>query len=86
MRSPLAAMILAAVASITANFALDRIINERGLVVSWDKFIEAARRNGWWDFQTYDALSHAMIDAMLPREMQSAILDRFKLYVLRNPK
>lgn len=29
-------------------------INEYGFMIDWPEFIEAARRNKWWDFQTYD--------------------------------
>ncbi|HXU93370.1 MAG TPA: hypothetical protein VFP33_06910 [Gallionella sp.] len=67
------------------DFALDRIINEKNLAIEWVGFIEEARRNKWWDFQTLEVITHAMQDAMLPRDMQSAILDQFKLYVLNNP-
>lgn len=67
------------------DFALDRIINEKGFVVDWVAFIEAARRNKWWDFQTYEVICHAMEDAMLPKDMQAAIRERFQLYVLAYP-
>lgn len=67
------------------DFALDRIINESGGAIDWVAFIEAARRGGWWDYQTFEATSHAMVDAMLPLNMQASILQRFKLYVLANP-
>lgn len=67
------------------EFALDHIINENGFAIDWVGFINEARRNGWWDFQTVDVITHAMQDAMLPRDMQAGILDRFKLYVLANP-
>ena len=67
------------------EMVLDRIINECGMAVDWVAFIEAARRNGWWDFQTYDVIRYGMEDAGLPREMQSAIIERFQLYVLAYP-
>lgn len=66
------------------DFALDRIINEKGMAVDWVAFIEAARRNNWWDYQTYEALCHAMEDAALPRELQAAIRLRFQRYVMAN--
>lgn len=62
------------------DFALDRIINEEGFVVDWVAFIDAARRNKWWDFQTYEVICHAMEDSMLPKCMQSAIKERIRLY------
>jgi alanyl-tRNA synthetase len=67
------------------DFALDRIINEHDMAVDWVAFIEAARRNGWWDFQIYDLVSHAMQDASIPKKTQDAICSRIKLYVLSYP-
>lgn len=67
------------------DFALDRIISQEGMAVDWVAFIEAARKNKWWDFQTYEAIDHAMVDAMITKDSRKAILDRFKLYVLRVP-
>jgi alanyl-tRNA synthetase len=66
------------------DFALDRIINDEGMAVDWVAFIEAARRNQWWDYQTYETICHAMVDAALPREMQAAIRLRFQRYVMAN--
>lgn len=66
------------------DFALDKIINEFGMAVSWVEFIEEARRCGWWDFQTFDEIDHSMADAMIPREMQTAIKQRFRMYVVTN--
>jgi alanyl-tRNA synthetase len=67
------------------DFALDRVINDEGLAVGWVEFIEEARRNGWWDFQTHQAIQHGVEDAGLSREMREAILRRFQLYVLAHP-
>lgn len=66
------------------DFALDRIINDEGMAVDWVAFIEAARKNNWWDYQTYEVICHAMEDASIPREMQAEILLRFRLYVMAN--
>jgi hypothetical protein len=67
------------------DFALDRIINDECMAVDWPAFIDAARKNKWWDFQIYETLCHAMVDAMLPRDMQDAIRTRFQRYVLAYP-
>ena len=67
------------------DFALDLILVGERLVISWVPFIEAARKNGWWDFQTYQVLCHAMEQAQLPLEMQAGIKARFQIYVLENP-
>lgn len=67
------------------DFALDRLINERGIAVEWPGFIEAARDGGWWDFQTFEVIEHAMQDAGIEREYRAAVLERFKAYVLQRP-
>lgn len=67
------------------DFALDRIINDAGMAVDWGGFIDAARENGWWDFQTIEAMGHALSDALLPRDVQREIVARAKLYMLANP-
>ncbi len=63
------------------DFAVDRIF-ERGYVVGWPDFIEAARHNKWYDYQTYEAISHAVADAMLQKETQEAILAGCRLYIM----
>ena len=67
------------------DFALDRIINQRGCAVDWVGFIEAARSNKWWDFQTYKVLQEGLLDAGLPRGMAREIELRFQRYVLKYP-
>ena len=41
--------------------------------------------DGWWDFQTLQVIEEGMEDAQLPRDMQQAIKDRLKVYMLANP-
>ena len=67
------------------DFALDRIINQKLMAVDWVDFIEAARRNKWWDFQIYETVDHALIDAMIEKETRSSILSRLKSYVVCVP-
>ena len=67
------------------DFALDQIIVQKGCAVDWVGFIEAARCNDWWDFQTYEFLCHGMADAQLPGEMQQGIRQGFQRYVLSCP-
>jgi hypothetical protein len=67
------------------DFALDRIINQEKKSVDWVSFIETARDNEWWDFQTYEVICHAMEDAGISAALQEGIRQRFKLYVLANP-
>ena len=67
------------------DFAIDRIINNAGMRVEWPSFIEAARKNKWWDHQTYETLCHALQDADVPKEMREGIQRGFQKYVLINP-
>ena len=67
------------------DFALDRLINQGGHAIAWVGFVEEARRNGWWDFQTFQCIEEGMQDAQLPRDMQEAIKDRLKVYMLAHP-
>ena len=64
------------------DMALDRVI-DAGLSVEWPSFIEEARKNGWPDFQTFDALRYGLQDAFIPQSAKSAVLDGFKRYVMQ---
>ena len=66
------------------SFAVDRVFS-CGYEIDWVGFIEAARGNGRWDFQTHDSILHALEDAEVQKEKVKAIMDRFKVYVMRNP-
>ena len=67
------------------EFALDKIIVQEGCAVDWVGFIEAARRNDWWDFRTYETVCHGMADAQLSEDMQQGIRHGFQRYVLSCP-
>ena len=66
------------------DFALDRIINEKGMSVSWVDFIEAARKNKRWDFQTIEVITHALEDAQVASKEE--IINRAKLYMMKSPQ
>ena len=76
---------LKATHGVPLDFSLGRIIEDCALAVDWVEFIETARKNKWWDFQTYELLMHAMVDAALPEDFRRAVESRFKTYVVRNP-
>lgn len=75
---------LKATRGLPIDFALDRI-REKGLTVDWIGFFDAARRNGWWDFQTHQVIQHGIDDAGLPEQERESIVAAFKRYVLTNP-
>jgi alanyl-tRNA synthetase len=58
------------------------IVMTKGLKIRWISFIEAARRNKWWDFQTYEVLEHALQDAGCERDYTHQVMQRFKQYVV----
>jgi alanyl-tRNA synthetase len=70
------------------EFALDRIIDAGFRSVDWPGFIEAARSNEWWDFQTMRVLEEALRDSMLTQSVKRAISDGCKNYILahRHPR
>lgn len=65
--------------------AIDRIINVEGLTVTWGDFLATARSNGWYDFQTIEAVESGLGDAGVDRAMRDEILQRFKVLIMRNP-
>ncbi|WP_455886941.1 hypothetical protein [Pseudomonas rustica] len=65
--------------------AIDRIINTEGLAITWYDFLASARNNGWYDFQTIEAVESGLSDAGVDRAMRDEILQRFKVLIMRNP-
>ena len=65
--------------------ALERIIVQEEMCVSWDKFIEEARRNHRWDFQTLEEITVALQDAFVKKEITQSIIEHVKLYMLKSP-
>ncbi len=57
----------------------------RNVVIEWASFIEAAREAGWYDFQTIAQVKSALVDADVGDEYRNAVVQRFKLYMLKNP-
>lgn len=60
-------------------------IRFKGYTITWDEFIDAARSNKWWDFQTLDAITFVLQDVIHDKEEVQEILSRMKLYILQNP-
>lgn len=71
------------------DMAIDEILNLSGAqihFIEWPSYIEAARRDGRWDFQTYADLSNALEDCQgYSKEQKAEILQLFKAYVLKYP-
>lgn len=48
------------------------------------EFINTARQNKWWDFQTYDAIRVGLFDACIDIHVIANIINRVKLYIMSN--
>lgn len=56
-----------------------------GAMIDWVGLIEAARQHGWWDFQTYDAITEAFTDSGAWPDKRAEILRRIKVYMVEFP-
>lgn len=63
------------------EMALDMVINDEGLAVSWVDFIEEARLNDWSDAQTYKTISYALSEAGVPGNIREQIESRAQKYI-----
>lgn len=77
---------LKAAHGVPLDFLLDIVINGAGIPVGWVGFVDEARRNGWWDYQTYESITHAMDEAGLPLEMKRGIQRGLQVYIMTNPQ
>lgn len=66
------------------DFALTRVF-AMGYVVEWGSFIQEARKNKRWDFQTIAEIENALKEIQVPQADAKAIVDRLKVYVLKYP-
>jgi len=64
------------------DITLDLLFS-RHLRVDGQGFVDEARRNHWWDFQTLDVVQNALAE-VLDHTDQQAILLRLKRYMLEN--
>lgn len=77
---------LKATHGIPLDISLREICGVCGLTVRWDEFIEAARENKRWDFQTFDELKAALEDTGTFHKYDiEGVLEGFKHYVLQHP-
>lgn len=53
--------------------------------VDWVSFIEEARRNGWYDFQTIEAIENAFLDCDFDKAFALNVIKRMKYWMLANP-
>ena len=64
------------------DFALEKILDR--MPIDWPGFVDEARRNKRYDYQTLEDITHLMQDADLPKGYQHAVIAGFKNYVVKN--
>jgi len=62
--------------------AVDTILNRAKIVIDWEGFIDEARKNGWYDFQTIENIENALVDADVLKDTREQIIQRCKHYVM----
>jgi len=67
------------------DVSLSEIMVKAGHRVNWPEFLETARKNGRWDFQTIPDIEVALMDAEVDRLIASEIVARCKEWVVANP-
>jgi alanyl-tRNA synthetase len=66
------------------DISLDLLFHRCQLRVDWQGFVDEARRNHWWDFQTLEVIQNALAEVLDHAEQQAIVL-RLKRYMLENP-
>lgn len=74
---------LKATHGVPLDIALSALLDQN-IRVNWVEFIDTARRNKWWDFQTLEAITDALEDAGYVRSDIHHITLRVKAYMLAN--
>lgn len=57
-----------------------------GYSIDWVEFIEEARANKWYDFQTIDVIETGLADSGVLPEYREAVVARAKLYIMKTLK
>lgn len=65
------------------DFGVSKILSE-SLVIDWTSYIEEARSQGRWDYQTYADLKYLRSELNEYRDYFDNVILRFKNYVLKH--
>lgn len=57
-------------------------LSRTGLMLEWPSLIEAARKAGWNDAQTFDAIIEGLTDSQAWPQLRAGIIVRLKRYIL----
>jgi hypothetical protein len=63
------------------EFSLTRLFDDLK-TIDWRSFIDAARENGWYDFQTYRVFCEGLIDADVPASLRAAFISDVQRYIM----
>jgi alanyl-tRNA synthetase len=66
------------------EFAVDKLLTA-GYTIDWVSYIEEARKQKRWDYQTYDELMYLQRELREYRDYLHEVIQRFKVYVMKNP-
>lgn len=61
--------------------AVDRLFDS-GVRIDWCGFIDCARSNGWYDFQTIRLIEQALDDCLIEKSIRAAISNRSKSCIM----
>lgn len=71
------------------DFALTLIDGKRDKgvpLINWKEYIDEARRNNRWDYQTIEEITHALEDTdFYDKTQQLTLINTIKQYVVDNP-
>lgn len=56
----------------------------QGLTIDWTGFVDEARKNQWWDFQTLEAITNVLAETLYSREATKEILHGVKCHMARD--
>lgn len=63
--------------------AVMKVLNE-GLTINWTGFVDEARKNQWWDFQTLEVITQVLTDSLCERHALNEILHGVKCHMARD--
>ena len=73
----------------THGFPLSSTMEEcfqRGIeCIAWDEYIDCAREHGWWDFKIIEHVEESIMDSVVWRERNDAILNGIRRYMMEHP-
>lgn len=65
--------------------AIDTIF-ENNFLIDWTSFIDQARKNKWYDFQTYETICYALDESFLDKEFKQQVKLRLQAYIMKTLK